>query len=478
MSSCLCPPARRLRLRAHPVVLVPCAVAALLGGAAGAAEHPHLTVSPAAGLVDAPFHVVLEGLLPGSRVKISASRPDVNGHTWTAVGEYAADADGRVDLDTSPSLGGSYQGVSPHGLWCSAIPVPPDQLPAYLADLPRHPDLGTSPKLDVKSVYRVEVRAESGGGRIAEATATRTYGAGIVPEEVSTADGVRGKFYPASAHEPRRIPVVVVAGSGGGLMDDQAALLASHGHPVLAQGIFDYKDLPKWLRAIPLETFRAGARWLERRTGARKVAIMGTSRGSEAAGLAASYFPQDFAAAVVYVPSHLSNGAFDLSSTAVTAAWTFQGKPLPADHGETDSNNADAVTHSHTPPGFIGTPYYLHTWSDPKVAAADGIPFERMSGPVLALGAGADQMWPSFIGAVQIGRRLAAHGLAGRAEVHIYPGAGHMVSRVGTGGPLSSFVLHPVARDFEATGGLPNANCEGSYDAWSHVLKFLAARER
>jgi dienelactone hydrolase len=266
----------------------------------------------------------------------------------------------------------------------------------------------------------------------------------------------------------------VLAGSGGGLPEAQAALLASHGHPAFAQGIFAYRDLPPTLRSIPLESFRAGARWLEQRTGARRVAVMGTSRGSEAAGLAASYFPQDFAAAVVYVPSHLSNGAIDASVHNAGAAWTYEGKPLPADQGETDSNNADESVHASTPPGFIATPYYLKTWSDPHIAAALGIPFERMQGPVLAIGAGADEMWPSFIGAEQIRRRLAAHGKADQAEVHIYPGAGHTVSRVGSGGPLSPFVYHPVAKDFEATGGLPVANCEGSYDAWRSVIAFLA----
>jgi pimeloyl-ACP methyl ester carboxylesterase len=455
-------------------VVVRNVLAVLACSVSAASEHPRLTVTPAAGLVDAPFHVVLEGVLPGSRVQISAARPDVSGRTWTAIGEYFADADGRIDIDAAPSLGGSYEGVSPHGLWCSAIPAAPDRLGAYLAQLPQHPELGTSPKLDVKSVYRVTLAARIEDRSIAAATATRSYAAGIVAEEVSTADGVRGRFFPAAADQTPKVPIVVVAGSGGGLPEEQAALLAAHGHPALAQGIFGYKDLPTTLRAIPLESFRAGARWLERRTGAHKVAIMGTSRGSEAAGLAASYFPDDFSSAVVYVPSHLSNGAFDLSIKEVVAAWTFEGKPLPADRGETDSNNADAVTHSEQPPGFIGTPYYLQTWSDPAIAARLGIPFERMSGPVLALGAGADQMWPSFIGAAQIGRRLAAHGAVDRAEVHIYPGAGHMVARVGSGGPLSSFVFHPVAKDFEATGGLPNANCEGSYDAWDKVLQFLA----
>jgi hypothetical protein len=439
-----------------------------------AADHPRLTVTPAAGLVDAPFHVQLEGVLPGSRVEISAARPDLSGRTWTAVGEYFADADGRIDIDSAPSLGGSYEGVSAHGMWCSAIPVAPDQLSTYLAQLPQHPELGTSPNLDVRSVYTVTLTARINGKSVATATAKRTFGAGIIAEEVSTADGVRARFFPAAAGAVPKIPVVVVAGSGGGLPEAQAALLASHGHPALAQGIFSYKDLPTTLRGIPLETFRSGARWLEHRTGARTVAIMGTSRGSEAAGLAASYFPEDFSAAVVYVPSHLTNGAFGPGITDVVAAWTFQGKPLPADRGETDSNNADAAMHSEQPPGFVGTPYYLGTWSDPAISARLGIPFEKMSGPVLALGGGADQMWPSFIGAEQIGRRLAAHGAADRAEVHIYPGAGHLVSRVGSGGPFSSFIFHPVAKDFEATGGLPNANCEGSYDSWEKVLQFLA----
>jgi hypothetical protein len=474
-SSVTFPPTKalfRCTRRVHTAILSSLAACAL--SVSAATDHPRLTVTPASGPIDAPFHVVLEGILPGARVEISASRPDVSGRTWTAVGEYFADADGRIDLDTAPSLGGSYEGVSPHALWCSAIPVATDRLSAYLAELPQHPELGTSPKLDVNAVYTVAVTAHIDGRSIATATATRSYAAGIVAEEVSTVDGVRGRFFPAAAGQTPKIPVVVVAGSGGGLPQEQASLLAAHGHPALAQGIFGYKDLPPTLRAIPLETFRAGARWLEQRTHARKVAIMGTSRGSEAAGLAASYFPDDFAAAVVYVPSHLSNGAFDLGIKEVVAAWSFEGKPLAADRGETDSNNADAATHSEHPPGFVGTPYYLNTWSDPAIAARLGIPFERMSGPVLALGGGADQMWPSFIGAAQIGRRLAAHGVPDRAEVHIYPGAGHMVSRVGTGGPLSSFVFHPVAKDFEATGGLPNANCEGSYDAWDKVLHFLA----
>jgi hypothetical protein len=448
--------------------------AALATGLFCAANAAQLTVTPSSGLVDAPFHVVLRGVLPGSRVTLSAARPDVKGRTWTAVAVYAADADGKIDVDLAPSLGGSYEGVSPHGLWCSALPVPPAKLSGYITDLPNHPELGTAPELAVDGEYRVALTATVEGKPVASASAVRSYGPATHAEEVTAEGGVRGVFYPPASNSTAGIPVVVLAGSGGGLPKTQAALLAAHGHPALAQGLFGYQDLPPTLLAIPLETVRAGAKWLEQRTGAKRVAVMGTSRGSEGAGLAASYFSTDFAAAIVYVPSHLSNGAFAPGLKDLKSAWTLAGKPLPADQGETDSNNADDAMHSEQPPGFIGTPYYLKTWSDPKIAAAVGIPFEKMAGPVLAIGAGADEMWPSFIGAEQIRRRLIAHGRPELAEVHVYPGAGHMITRVGSGGPLSSFVFHPVAKDFEATGGLPNANCEDSYDAWHKVLDFLA----
>ena len=454
--------------------LVFATLAAVLCGTVRAANPAQLSVSPEVGLIDAPFHVQLRNVLPGARVTLSASRPDAKGRSWTAVGEYSADADGAVDVDRSPSLGGSYEGVSPHGLWCSALPVAPEKLSAYVAALPSHMEMGTAPDLDVSGEYRVTLSAFIDGKLVASATAVRSYAPGVATQEVSEAGGLRGVLYSPPAAASPQVPVVVLAGSGGGLPRAQAALLAAHGHPALAQGLFGYKDLPHSLLAIPLESIRAGAKWLEQHTGARRVAVMGTSRGSEGAGLAASYFPEDFAAAVLYVPSHLSNGAFAPGVTQLESAWTLGGKPLPADQGETDSNNAADAMHALVPPGFIGTPYYLKTWSDPKVAAAVGIPFEKMNGPLLAIGAGADQMWPSFIGAERIRERLTAHGKAQSAEVHVYPGAGHMITRVGYGGPLSSFVFHPVAKDFEATGGLPNANCEGSYDAWEHVLSFLS----
>ncbi|TLZ32370.1 MAG: hypothetical protein E6K29_01605, partial [Gammaproteobacteria bacterium] len=188
-------------------------------------------------MIDAPFHVQLRNVLPGARVALSASRPDARGRTWTAVGEYAADASGRVDVDLAPSLGGSYEGVSPHGLWCSALPVAPDKLTAYIAELPSHPEMGTAPELEVTGEYRVALSASIDGKPLTSATAVRSFGPPAATQEVTAAGGVRGVLYSAPAGVAAQVPVVVLAGSGGGLPRAQAALLAAHGHPALAQGL-------------------------------------------------------------------------------------------------------------------------------------------------------------------------------------------------------------------------------------------------
>src|SRR5258706_16116534 len=122
----------------YPMIRMQARVMLMLFACVATAESPQLSVTPQSGLVDAPLHVAMHNVLPGARVKVTASRPDVSGHTWTAVGEYVADAAGEIDVDASPSLGGTYSGTSSHGLWCSVLPVAPEQLKEYVADLSKH----------------------------------------------------------------------------------------------------------------------------------------------------------------------------------------------------------------------------------------------------------------------------------------------------------------------------------------------------
>ncbi len=115
----------------------------------------------------------------------------------------------------------------------------------------------------------------------------------------------------------------------------------------------------------------------------------------------------------------------------------------------------------------------LDNWSSREFAAKYGIRFERMKVPLLVLAAGQDAVWPSWISAARIRHRLAAHGKADQAEVHVYPTAGHGMLSVGSGGALSAFGCHPLLKGFGGLRGHPKANCEASFDSFRATLAFL-----
>jgi hypothetical protein len=73
-----------------------------------------------------------------------------------------------------------------------------------------------------------------------------------------------------------------------------AALLTAHGYPSLSVAGFDWPGLPGQLERVPLEYFEAAGRILAAQTGTdpAHVLALGYSRGSEAALLAADYFPR------------------------------------------------------------------------------------------------------------------------------------------------------------------------------------------
>ena len=111
---------------------------------------------------------------------------------------------------------------------------------------------------------------------------------------------------------------------GGNLYTFVAALLAAHGMTALSLAYFGQDDLPKDLIGIPVEYFVEAVRWLG------TPAVLGFSRGAEAALLTASICP-DVRAVVAMVPGTLTGGGISPSdpSAMTKSAWTLEGQPLP-----------------------------------------------------------------------------------------------------------------------------------------------------
>ena len=447
-------------------------VAAAPVSAPYAPAGPTLSVTPAGAIMDAPFDVTLTGVRPGTPVVIRTIRRTEEGAPWTAIAHYTADAAGTVDAARSASVSGTYTGVSAHGLLCSALPVEPDKLGAYIAGFAKDPRQPTSFP-DPLGRTSIEVTALIDDKVVASATAWRSHAEGAAGEDVAVAEGWKGVFFPPAAGVKVGAPVLVVPGSGGGLFRYTAARFASHGHPTLAMAMYRYPGLPDSLVNYPVERVHDAATWLAKRAGTRQAVVMGISRGSEAAALAAVHYPQAFSGVVLSVPSHFADaGALGPAAKPGLSAWTVRGKPTLVTDLGFNPDDPRILQQAKTLPGYNASAMVRDMWGSAAFEAKYGIPFERIEAPVLVLGAGEDATWPSGISAERIKRRLVRHGKGKLADVRVYPGAGHSMVTVGSGA-LSTSGYNAQLKGFVAFGGTPNGTCEASFDSVRDTLAFL-----
>jgi dienelactone hydrolase len=237
-------------------------------------------------------------------------------------------------------------------------------------------------------------------------------------------DGVVGVLFTPRGRS-RRAAVVAFGGSeGGNTMVDVAGMLAAHGYPAIALAYFGEPGLPRRLVNIRLEYFVRAVQILRRlpTVDPPRVAVMGDSRGGEAALLIASMFPRLVHGAIGLVPSDSVYPA----PAANLRAWTVHGKPVPREQ----------------------------------------IPVERISGPVLTAGAGEDGVWASKESVLQIERRLDAHHFRYAHRGLVYEHAGHLI---GTALPYL-----PTSSQEAGFGGTASANAAARADLWPRILRFFA----
>lgn len=269
--------------------------------------------------------------------------------------------------------------------------------------------------------------------------------------------GVFGNYYP-TVSAGTGPGVLIVGGSEGGIdgqVDRDARAISREGYSVLAMSFFRGPRQPIELALIPLETFDRALSWLKQQpeVEASRVAMIGMSKGAEAALLIASR-RSDLQAVVAAVPSSVVWPGFDWAKFRglKQSSWSLDGRPLPM------------------------LPYGRFSWAkgvrsiyEAGLAAITDhpeaiIPVEKSKAPILLICGGEDQVWPSCVMAEQIVER--AHRLKGPPIIVLsYPNADHgaFASPLETGDKPRRFGFRRPA------AGNPSAQA----DSWPKVIAFL-----
>lgn len=378
---------------------------------------------------DQRLDVRVEGLRAHQLVTVGLRSTDAKGFDWVSSSRFAADARGDLDLNGSPSLGGSYLGVWGMGLVASMRSTRPDPYGIYFWR--RQADLFT-------------VTVTTRGDVVASSTFHRSWTRRALPEQDETLSsaGFDGSFSSPTGAK-HRTAVLVLGGSEGGNLGTSllASRLAADGFPALALAYFGAPGLPQTLTDIPLEYFQGALAWLDKQpqVDPSRVVVLGISRGSEAALLLGAHYPDLVHGVMALVPSSVLLGCtptFGSTDHCTGGAWSLGGKPLP-------------YTEQYNQPSPTDVP-------------AAVIPVERIAGPLLLACAGLDAIWSSCAYAEAIISRLQAKHNTYPRSSYTYLAAGHLVGALMPYNPGWSRHDTNIPSDEQARERL-----------WPHVLQFL-----
>lgn len=425
---------------------------------------PALHVEPGPTVLDGePVHVHVTGAQPGAQVTLTADRwfaglssrrPQARLMRSQAV--FVADPQGRVDLRTSAPVSGSYEGADARGLFWSMVPV-------------QGVDRSAPDAVDTTQVV-LRLRAED---TVVEARVRLQPSRPAV--RVVPADGLPGAVFASLPGGRKRPALILIGGSeGGSSITQSAAPFASHGLAVLALPIFSPPDrsgareipeLPAGWAELPIETLNRARAWLAARpeVDASRIAVHGTSMGALLALLGAVHLPW-ISAVVANVPSDVVwDGWGPGVPPEQRSMFSLGGKALPF----VPSIGYDDETRGYerNVPVIIRRVFERGRAANPERAVAARVPVERITVPVMVIGAYDDQLWPSGHMAQAIAERRLEAGLP--TEALLYPGAGHLLYDTGYA-PTTGYNV-----GLRKTGGTPQANAAAQAEVWPRTIRFL-----
>ena len=238
-------------------------------------------------------------------------------------------------------------------------------------------------------------------------------------------NGIVGDYFTESGNQPRQA-IIMLGGSEGGKswsrIRKPIQALIQRGFNVLSLAYFKAPGLPDALQEIPLEYFEKAFDWLSAQAGIMpgEFALLGASKGSEAALLLASRFPQ-VRAVIAFSPSSvvwqgIPSNRFTLG-VDLRSSWTWKGEGLPYVPFAQPIRKLDLLT-------LRLRELHERSLADHTFAEPAAIPVERIEGAVLFLSGRNDQLWPADTMGSSIMDRLQANDFS-HPHQHLVFDGGH-----------------------------------------------------
>ncbi|NWU68207.1 ACOT3 thioesterase, partial [Pterocles burchelli] len=392
-------------------------------------------------LYDDPVQICVAGLQPEQAVTLRASVVDEIGELFEAHAHYRADSSGELDLSRSPALAGSYSGVEPMGLlWSLKSKTPYKRLA----------------KRDVLSPFCVDIEVYEGHGDMNCLLGKCTNERWFLKEGVMRIPVREGRLKATLFLPPGPGPfpgLIDLYGSGRGLMEYRASLLASRGFVTLALAYVAFEGLPAVPEALELSYFEEGLNFMQKQPQVKDtgIGVLGLSKGADL-GLAMAAFLPGIKAAV-----SISGSGINYFVPLRGDGFTIREHPYDLKrmkkNDETGLAEFSELLDDHTDPS---------TWDC-------RLPLERSLAKFLFLSGLDDTTLKSDLYCRDAVQRLQQHGR--EVEFYSYPGTGHLLEPPFL--PLCQASMYKTLEVYARWGGQWKEHAKAQEDAWPRIQDFF-----
>ncbi|CAI5688170.1 unnamed protein product [Oreochromis niloticus] len=417
-------------------------------------QSPLLTATPVRALIDEQISIKGRFLSQNYPVTVCAQMHSEEGDLWEAFAHYTTNASGSINLTSDHSVGGSYVGCEPMGLFWALEPALGSREGLSLR------------KRNVETPYMVNISLLE--GHTSPSEGQRTELAAVTTERWYMAPGVRRieirqnnivgtLFLPPG---PGPFPAMLdLWGEGGGLFEYRSALFASRGFASLSVAYMGHKDLPgpQHIMSVGDSYFKSAFQLLQDhcQVDADRIGVIGLSFGV--------VLTFRIATRSGFKPSCLIciNGAV--------------GSPLLDEDGKIKMSESDQKYWEVDDRGYV---------SFKNVSLPDNLPpeskqkVENITCPLMCIVGEDDLCAASTENADLIEEALRSAGKSHQFTRLSYPGAGHLIEPPYTPCARASLWRAKPEKLFALWGGHPAPHAAAQEDAWKRILEFMETHLR